>query len=100
MKSEDVIELIETNPIVVVRFWADWSMLSKRNERKFNIIKEENPKLCFLSLDINKYLDLGKKYNVNSIPLFVLFKDGEYLKEINGNCFLSSLRKEIKDCQK
>ena len=39
----------------------------------------------FLFIDTNKEVDLIKNFNVKSVPLFYIYKDGYLIEEVFGN---------------
>ena len=91
-KSEGVVTLTENNfdesiksGIVFVDFWAIWCppcrMMGPVIE---NVGKEMNGKASVFKIDIDKSPAIASKYNVQSIPTMIIFKDGKAVKQFVG----------------
>ncbi len=77
-------EVLNSDKLVLVDFWAAWcgpcQVLSP-------VIKElagevEKAKIAKLNVDENQ--EIAKKYQVQSIPTIILFKDGEPVERLIG----------------
>lgn len=53
--------------------------------------------MIFLKCDIDKNKQLAKKYDVKTIPTFIIFRDGEPLETLNG-WSAASLEALIRKC--
>jgi len=64
--------------IKVLDFYADWCGPCKMMEPIFEELKEEyEGKVEFESIDVEEKGSLASKYQVMSIPTFVILEDGE-----------------------
>ncbi len=71
-------EVLKSDTPVVVDFWAEWCGPCKMIAPALEEISEEmggNVKITKLNIDENQ--DMAMKYGVRSIPMLILFKDGE-----------------------
>jgi len=76
-------EVMEAKVPVLVDFWATWCGPCRMMSPVIDEIAEEmgnRAKVCKVNIDEQR--DLAIKYNVMSIPTFIVFKEG---KEINRN---------------
>lgn len=63
---------------VVVDFWAEWCGPCKMIAPALEEISEEmNGQVKITKLNIDENQDMAMKYGVRSIPMLILFKDGE-----------------------
>ena len=72
------VEVIESEKGVLVDFWAEWCgpchAVAPVLER---IVDERTDDLKLVKVNIDQERALADKYGVSSIPLVVLFRDGE-----------------------
>ena len=71
-------EVLKTEKIVLIDFWASWCGPFRMMSPVIDEIAEEmgeNIKVGKINIDEEK--DLAVKYNVMSIPTFIVFKDGK-----------------------
>lgn len=97
MNEENFDEVIRRNPLVVVDCWASWCgpcrMVAPIVEE---LAKEYNGRILFgkLNVDNNKVTSL--RYNIMSIPTFLVFKNGKLVDRIIGASPKNILEREIK----
>ncbi|HEY33084.1 MAG TPA: thioredoxin [Dehalococcoidia bacterium] len=90
-------EVIKSDIPVVVDFWAPWCgpcriiapVTEKLSEEYANRVK-----FCKLNVDENP--EMAQKYRVMSIPLLLLFKDGQQVDGILGAVPESMIQPKIK----
>lgn len=89
-------EVLKCEAPVVVDFWAPWCgpcrMIAPTTE-KLATEYQSRVKFCKLNVDENR-LAAGK-YQVMSIPLLLLFKDGKVVEQIIGAVSESAVRSKI-----
>ncbi len=74
--SDDELFMIPSKGYVLVDFFADWCGPCKAIAPFFNSLKEMYPQVKFFKLDIDENQEMARKYKIESIPAFILFKDG------------------------
>ncbi|KAL4702584.1 hypothetical protein ACJJTC_016060 [Scirpophaga incertulas] len=81
---------------VVVDFFATWcnpcKLLTPRLE---SIISENKGKVMLAKVDIDEQSDLALDYNVSSVPVLVIIKDGKVQQRLVGLQDTDKLRKWI-----
>ena len=83
--NEDNFDLEIKDGVVVVDFFAIWcgpcKMLSPIFE---NLSREMNEKVKFVKLDVDENIQVARRYNINSIPTMMIFKNGKAVDKIVG----------------
>jgi len=71
-------EVLNSDAPVVVDFWAEWCGPCKMIAPALEEISEEmGAQVKITKLNIDENQDMAMKYGVRSIPMLILFKDGE-----------------------
>jgi thioredoxin len=74
--SDDELFMLPTEGYVLIDFGATWCGPCKAISPFFNSLKDKYPSIKFLKIDIDENQEMARKYNINNIPAFILFKDG------------------------
>ena len=68
-----------------VDFWASWCGPCKAMEPVVDKLAEKySDKIVFGKINVDEEMDLSSRYQVLSIPTFMLFKDGEPTDAVIG----------------
>lgn len=82
--------------VVLVDFYADWCgpcrMLAPVIDE---LATELSGKMTVAKVDTDQSIDTAARFEVNSIPTLILFKDGKVVKRVVGLKDLDSLRKMV-----
>jgi thioredoxin 1 len=76
-------EVLEFSGFVLVDFWANWCGPCQMLTPVIEEIEKEN-KVKVVKVDIDQDSQLAQKYNINSIPTVLIFKNGQLQKNITG----------------
>lgn len=82
LTNQNFVEEI-SNGLVLVDFYADWCGPCKMLEPILEEISKEMS-IKIIQVNINKYEDIARSYQIMSIPNLILFKDGKAIKQNLG----------------
>lgn len=82
---------------VLVDFFADWCMPCVMMSPIIDELGEKfKGKMKVGKINVDDNQELAQKYNVVSIPNFVLFKDGEVIEKFAGAMSLEEFEEKLK----
>ena len=90
-------EVFHSNGVTLVDFWSPWCGFCQKQLVVLNELNEElgsEVKIGTANLDANP--EIGRTYNVVSIPTLILFKDGKIKNRLTGLQAKTQLIEEIK----
>ncbi|KAI9432069.1 thioredoxin [Lactarius indigo] len=79
-------QIIKSGKAVIIDFWATWCGPCRIISPVFKQLAEhpENAGVGFYKVDVDQHPDIAQEVGVRSMPTFILFKDGEKVKELVG----------------
>jgi thioredoxin 1 len=80
----------------VVKFFSKDCAPCKRLVPILQKMEREFPEAKFLSVDIDEFINLTKKYKIMTLPTIVMFKDNVEVGRITNSINTEIIRKEIK----
>lgn len=101
--SEKVVELsgkkfedFTKDGLVFIDFFAEWCMPCLMMAPIFEELSEKfRGKINFGKVNVGENEDIARKFNVNSIPNFVLLKDGKVVENFVGAMDSEELEKRL-----
>ena len=83
--------------IVLVDFWAGWCMPCLMMAPIIEELSEKfEGKIKFGKVDIEENQAIAQKFNVSSIPTFILFKDGKQIEQFVGSMSAEDFEEKLK----
>lgn len=89
LKEDKLKEVVDSNEKVVVQFSASWCGNCRLMKPKFKKLAGENEDIHFVLIDAEKNPESRKLANVNNLPTFAIFEQGEFKNQVQTNKFES-----------
>ena len=89
-------EVVSTNDLVLIDFWAEWCGPCKKLSPILDEISDERG-LLVGKLNVDENPAKMEEYSIHSIPTVVLFKSGQPVKTITGAKPKHLLLKELSE---
>ena len=77
-------EVMESDKLVLLDFWAPWCGPCRRVVPIVEEIAEENPDIKVGKVNVDEEVELAEKFGVMSIPMLVVLKNGEVVNQPVG----------------
>ena len=72
------------NKLLLVDFWAEWCGPCKSMHPIFSRMAKKYDHVRFARVNVDNSQDIAAKFNVQSIPTFIMFKNGENVQQMVG----------------
>jgi thioredoxin 1 len=87
-------EVLQSDGKVIVDFWAEWCGPCHAVSPILDRIADEH-QVKIVKVNIDEQQDLAMRYGVQSIPLMVLFEDGEPQASVVGAMPKSAIERQL-----
>lgn len=78
-------DVLKSDKAVIIDFWANWCAPCRAMAPIFEELSKEMPDVKFVKIDVDDNQHTASKYNIMSIPAFLIFNKGKEIgREIGG----------------
>ena len=98
--QDNLKNLIETNNLLVVDFYADWCGPCRRLGPIIEELAEEYKDVTFVKINVDNFVQEAAMFSVSSIPSVFYFKDGKVVNNTIGLLPHDSLKEKIEALRK
>jgi thioredoxin 1 len=84
LTSQNFNQEISNNNLLLVDFWAEWCGPCKSMHPIFTRMAKKYKQVRFARVNVDNAQDIAMKYGVQSIPTFIMFKNGEIANQMVG----------------
>ena len=84
LNSSSFTDALLKNKLLLVDFWAEWCGPCKSMHPIFSRMAKKYHYVRFARVNIDDSQDIASKFNVQSIPTFIMFNDGKAAQQMVG----------------
>ena len=84
LTSQNFNQEIKNNNLLLVDFWAEWCGPCKSMHPIFTRMAKKYKQIRFARVNVDDAQDIAMRYGVQSIPTFIMFKNGEIANTMVG----------------
>ena len=84
LNSSSFTDALLKNKLLLVDFWAEWCGPCKSMHPIFSRMAKKYDHVRFARVNVDNSQDIAAKFNVQSIPTFIMFKNGENAQQMVG----------------
>lgn len=95
LEKNNLKEIIESNKIVVVDFFANWCGPCKMLSPVIEDLSNEMTNVTFLKVNVDNFNEIASEFQIMSIPAIIIFKDGKVVGKSVGFQTKDALKKFI-----
>ncbi|WP_179345254.1 thioredoxin family protein [Winogradskyella ursingii] len=97
LETDNLNSIVSENETVIVQYSAGWCGNCRIMKPKFKKLATENENATFVIADAEKFPESRKLANVDNLPTFATFKNGEFKGQVQTNKYdvLKTLVEEV-----
>jgi thioredoxin 1 len=89
--------VLQSAGLVFVDFWAPWCAPCKIMMPVVEELASDFPLVVVATLNVDDDPEIAQRYNVLSIPTFMVFKGGRVVEQFSGSMTKEALRERIEE---
>ena len=78
-------QIVSAENPTLVDFWAEWCGPCKTMHPVFESLSKKYPKIKFARVNVDNNQNISRKFAVQSIPTFIMFKSGQIVDKMMGS---------------
>ena len=84
-KNNLIFELVDIpKDLSVINFYASWYPACSAMNETFKELSIQFPNLLYFQIEAEEYPELSEKFEIDSVPTFIVVKDGKLVKRLEG----------------
>ncbi|KAJ3336074.1 Glutaredoxin 3 [Gonapodya sp. JEL0774] len=81
---ESLSKQLPKGAVVALNFWAGWAAQCKNMNEVFQELAAKFPQVHFWTIEAEELGDVSEKFEIDSVPTFIILKDSKQLDRISG----------------